>query len=123
MPSQGDTDVTDRMIKVGEIIDVAVVEHLIISSKAFFSFHETGLMDRLRASDKYALAEHEIIKIRKEAEKIGLEKGIKIGREEGKKEGRKLEKIEMAREMKKKEYPIGEISELTGLSSDEIEAL
>ncbi len=39
----------------------------------------------------------EIIKIRKEAEQIGMEKGIKIGREEGE----KSKAIEMAQKMKK----------------------
>jgi predicted transposase/invertase (TIGR01784 family) len=50
---------------------------------------------------------------------IGEEKGLEKGREEGKKE----EKIEIARMMKKKEYPLKEISALTGLSPEEIEKL
>jgi DNA repair protein RadC len=131
IPSQEDMDTTDRMIKVGEIIDLEVVEHVIISTKSFFSFHETGLMDKLRASKKYALAEHEILKIRKEAEQIGMEKGIKIGeerglkkgREEGKNEGRREERFEIAKKMKKSSVNIDIIMKSTGLSKKEIDKL
>jgi DNA repair protein RadC len=139
IPSEDDLDTTDRMIKVGEIIDLEVVDHVIISTKAYFSFHDSGLMEKLRASSKYALAEHEIIKIRKEAEQIGMEKGIKIGREEGLKEGKKegreeglkegeerglkKGKIEMAQKMKTAGETIEKISDYTGLPKKEIEKL
>ena len=123
MPGPADTDVTDRMIKVGEIIDVEVVEHLIVTTGAFFSFRESGLLGRLRSSEKYALKEHEIIKIRKEAERIGEERGLKRGRKEGEKKGLEKKAIEMAKGLKKKGVDIDLISETSGLSREEIERL
>jgi predicted transposase/invertase (TIGR01784 family) len=50
---------------------------------------------------------------------IGKEQGITIGKEQGLVEG----KTEMARMMKKKNYPIDEIIEITGLTHPEIEEL
>ena len=51
------------------------------------------------------------------------EKGRVEGREEGREEGRVEEKIKNAQKMKSKGYPIEDISEITGLSKDEIEKL
>ena len=45
------------------------------------------------------------------------------GIEQGEASGRAAEKLEMARAMKEKKYSIDEISELTGLSAEEIEKL
>ena len=53
------------------------------------------------------------------AEKVGRREG----REEGREEGILNEKTENARKMKSKGYPLQDISEITGLSIDEIEAL
>ncbi len=52
-----------------------------------------------------------------------FEEGLVIGEEKGREEGKKEEKIEIARMMKKKKYPLKEISALTGLSPEEIEKL
>ena len=53
------------------------------------------------------------------AEKKGREEGIAEGLEKGRKE----EKLENAFRMKKKGIPLETISEITGLSSEEIEGL
>ena len=50
------------------------------------------------------------------AKKEGIEEGIKEGIEEGAKE----KEISIVRNMKKKEYPIEDIKEITGLSIEEI---
>ena len=51
------------------------------------------------------------------------EKGRNEGREEGRAEGRAEEKLDIARKMKSKGFTASEISEMTGLSEDEIKAL
>ena len=51
------------------------------------------------------------------------EEGLEQGRTEGEVSGRAAEKIEMAGAMKNKGYSTDEISELTGLSKEEIEKL
>jgi predicted transposase/invertase (TIGR01784 family) len=53
----------------------------------------------------------------------GLEEGVMIGEERGLKKGEKKKALEMARLMKKKNYPVEEIAELTGLSPKDIENL
>jgi predicted transposase/invertase (TIGR01784 family) len=52
-------------------------------------------------------------------EEIGLQKGEEIGIKKGKESGMK----KVASNMKKKGMPLDDISELTGLSKEEIEAL
>ena len=54
-----------------------------------------------------------------EAKEEGLEQGLA----EGEASGRAEREIEMARAMKEKKYSIDEISELTGLSAEEIDKL
>lgn len=127
IPSPSDEDITDRMVQVGIIVDVEVIDHLIISPKRFYSFDDHGLMKKLRESKKWVPRYKEEDKIKKEALRIGEKKGRKEGRKEGKKvgieTGRKKEKLEMAKIMKKKGTGIGFISDITGLSKEEIEKL
>ena len=53
----------------------------------------------------------------------GFAEGEKIGEERGEASGRAEREIEMAKAMKDRSYSIDEISELTGLSAEEIEQL
>ena len=55
-PSEGDKDITDRLIQVGNIVGVEVVEHLIISLEGYFSFERTGLLEKLKQSKKWVPA-------------------------------------------------------------------
>ncbi|MGI2298389.1 JAB domain-containing protein [Candidatus Cardinium hertigii] len=55
-PSEYDLDATDRMIQVGRILDIHVMDHLIISERqyhGYYSFADYRVMDRLRKSIKY----------------------------------------------------------------------
>lgn len=111
IPSEEDKDITDRMIKVGDVVHIRVLDHLIISPQDCYSFEETGLMHALRLSVKYALPAKEIIDLRAEAGRIaeesmrlglqtGLEEGHKIGLEEGRTEGMKEKALAIAKAMK-----------------------
>ena len=60
---------------------------------------------------------------REEGLKKGREEGLKKGREEGREEGIKNEKLDNARRMKHKGYPVSDIAEITGLTAAEIEQL
>ena len=53
----------------------------------------------------------------------GKAEGLKQGRTEGEASGRAEREIEMAKAMRLKNYSVDEISELTGLSAEEIEKL
>lgn len=103
-PSEADKDITDRLIQVGKIMKVPVLDHLIITEKTFFSFADSGLLAELELSTKYVPA----YEIKRRYEKAGEEKG----EEKGKKEKAK----EIARQLKKKGVDIETIAECTGLT-------
>ncbi|MGV3632286.1 MAG: JAB domain-containing protein [Bacteroidota bacterium] len=76
-PSKADLISTDRLLKAGEIIEIEVIDHLIISEKEYFSFKTAGLIDQLKKSGAYEIVstdKAELEKFRLEAEK---EKGAK----------------------------------------------
>jgi DNA repair protein RadC len=118
-PSEPDRDVTDHMIQVGNIVNVKVLDHLIITEKYYFSFKDDGLMDELNKSTKWVPTFIEIDRIKKEALKLGEKKGRKEGRKEGKKEGI----IKVAQKMKKSGVNLDHIKKFTGLSKKDIEEL
>ncbi|MCK4761929.1 MAG: JAB domain-containing protein [Candidatus Aminicenantes bacterium] len=133
-PTPEDLDTTDQMIQVGKIIGVEVIDHLIISTEKHISFDKAGLMEKLADSKKWVPPFVEQERIRKEKEKIRKE-ALKLGKQEGIKEGKKLGKqMGLEKGMKKKAKEIAKkslkeglsielISNLTGLTKDEIEKL
>lgn len=69
-PSPADKTLTDRLIKVGEIINIDVLDHLIISETKHVSFADLGIMDQLRASDTWRLIEKDEVEMREWKEKV-----------------------------------------------------
>ena len=73
------------------------------------------------------LKKGEIMNIREEILERGIQKGVLKGRmeglQEGKEEGRQEERFEMVLNMLKKNAEISFISDVTGLSQDEIQKL
>jgi len=129
-PSEGDQDLTDRLIQVGRILHVFVIDHLIISTESFYSFADTGLLSELEESTKW-VPQYELVerireeeeKIREEATRAAKAEGIVIGKQEGLIEGEKQKAIDMALRMLAKKKNIEEIMEFTGLSKAEIQKL
>jgi DNA repair protein RadC len=106
--SEADIDLTDRLVQVGNILGIKVIDHLIISEKAYNSFSDTNLLQQIEESTLYLPNYKLQEKIKKEVEKIEREKG-------------KQEKAkEMVLMMKKKKYSIEQIQELTGLTAKQI---
>jgi len=55
-PSQADKSFTSRMIKVGELIGIEVLDHLIITEQGgYTSFNTAGILDELRRSQRWHL--------------------------------------------------------------------
>nr|VFJ91483.1 MAG: conserved hypothetical protein (putative transposase or invertase) [Candidatus Kentron sp. H]VFJ92600.1 MAG: conserved hypothetical protein (putative transposase or invertase) [Candidatus Kentron sp. H]VFJ99352.1 MAG: conserved hypothetical protein (putative transposase or invertase) [Candidatus Kentron sp. H] len=120
-PSDADKDLTDHLIQVGRILNIHAVDHLIIAPETFFSFEITGLMAELRESTKYVPPYEVAEKIRKTKEEWmerGMWKGIREGEVRLKKEKGKI-----ARALLDKGMDISEISEISGLSEEEIQEL
>ena len=85
IPSSADRSMTDRIIKVGEIINIEVVDHIIISETDHLSFQDMGIMDRLRASDTWRIIETDQVymqewKQKMEKERVKREQAIEIGK-------------------------------------------
>ncbi|UOX34057.1 DNA repair protein [Flavobacterium sediminilitoris] len=106
-PSETDKDVTDRLIQVGIIVDVLVIDHLIISTKSYLSFKDIGLLGELEKSTKYVPKYVLEERMRKEAEAIIKRKNS----------------IEIAKQLKRKGIANGTIAEATGLSLEEVAKL
>ena len=60
---------------------------------------------------------------REEGHKVGKEEGLKVGREEGRAEGAKQKSFDIAQRMLEKGIDIETISELTGLTEEEVSRL
>ncbi len=117
-PSAPDMDLTDRLIQVGKILNIEVIDHLIITTKDYMSFCDTGLLEDISKSTKwvpnYTIAEEirkEEAEIRKQAVKEAEEKTLNN------------RNIEIAREMKKANEPIEKIIRYSTLTKEEIEKL
>ena len=105
---------TSELLEYGEgVIDMAenIFRDVTLDERAWVEKRSRELAEHTRASEIY------------QAREEGIEQGRTEGIAEGEASGRAAEKIEMARIMKDKDYSIAEISELTGLSVEEIEKL
>ena len=58
-PSQADRDFTDRLLKVGKLINIDVIDHLVISEETFYSFARAGVLDELKKSGLYEVVQRE----------------------------------------------------------------
>jgi len=114
-PSEADNDITDRVIQVGNIVNVEVLDHLIITELYFYSFKDEGLMAELRKSTKWVPTYIEIERIKKEA--------LKLGEKKGRKEGEKSKAKNIAKKSLKEGLTVELISKITGLSVEEIEKI
>ncbi len=110
-PSEGDRDVTDRLIQVGRILRTPVLDHLIITEKTYFSFKDVGLLQELEKSTKYMTA----YELKRRYQKEALERGNV--------EGKKEKAIEMAKAMKEEGIAIEIIAKISGLSPTMIKRL
>ena len=101
-PSKADLEITDRLIQVGRILNITLVDHLIISTEAYESFRSKGIMDDLEKSLTYVPTYQVVEQIRKEEKKIARDKvklandKTKAAKEETKVERERREKLEFA---------------------------
>ena len=106
-PSGADKDTTDRMIQVGRIVGIPVLDHLIITERSYLSFDDLGIMNQLATSTKYIPPYELVERIKQEALAIGEQNKA----------------IEIAKELKRRNMPLEAIAEITGLTVEEIKAL
>jgi DNA repair protein RadC len=105
--SQGDIEVTDRLLQVGRILGIEVIDHLIIGEKAYNSFSDTGLLQQIQESTRFVPNYELQAKIKQEAKEIGKQEAFKL----------------VAQQLKNKGFSISQIVELTGISEEEAKKL
>lgn len=106
-PSKEDINITDRLIQVGNIIGIKVLDHLIIGEKTYNSFNDTGELAKIEESTRYLPNYKQIAQLKKEAAEIAVQK----------------EKKEMLKLMVEKNYTVEQIVELTGITKEEADKL
>lgn len=74
IPSDADKDITDRLIQVGRILHIDLIDHLIITLDGYLSFRQIELMQQLEKSLTYVPTYQVIEQIRKEEKKIAKER-------------------------------------------------
>ncbi len=76
-PSPADIEVTDRLVQAGQILDIDIMDHLIISEKSYLSLNEIGQLDQIKFSKKYVPNYKQQKQLKDAAEKLGKAKGKK----------------------------------------------
>lgn len=122
-PSENDKVLTDRLIQVGLIINVPVLDHLIISPTNYTSFSDIGLLAELAKSLRFVPPYKQIEKIQELAERAGRLEGKIEGLKAGVEKGRDAERREIAKSLKYRNMTDEVIAEITGLSLEDIKKL
>lgn len=63
VPSAEDKNTTDKLVKTGELINITVLDHFIISETDFFSFTASGLMKEIRQSSTYTIMDKDELQL------------------------------------------------------------
>lgn len=58
-PSKADTTLTDKMLKIGKLINIDVIDHLIISEESYTSLADNGIIQKLRESGTFEIIDKE----------------------------------------------------------------
>lgn len=111
MITEGDRECTDRFLKVGKLLDIQVIDHLVITEKSYVSFADLGVIEELKKSGLFEIMGPE----RKELEEWKLEEEYKRGKEDT--------TVEIAKRMKAKGVDLETIKEYTGLDEAAIRKL
>ena len=121
-PSEADKDITDRLIQVGRILNIDLIDHLIITPTTYISFRSIKLMDELEQSLKYVPTFQVIERIRKEEKQIAKEK-LAVERSKTKAEKTRREKLEhaTANALLTKGVPIEEIAKIMEITVKAVE--
>ena len=126
-PSEADKDITDRLIQVGRILNIDLIDHLIITPKTYISFRCTKLMDELEQSLKYVPTYQVIERIRREEkliakEKLAVEKD-KTKTEKARREKAETEKKILINALLDKGVPVEDIAKILGITVKKIDKI
>jgi DNA repair protein RadC len=106
-PSDGDITITDRLIQVGKIVGITVLDHLIISEKTYNSLGDTGELKKIEQSTLFMPDYKQKAQLKKEAADTA----------------RQQEKKQIAKQLKENGFTVSQIVMLTGISPEEAEKI
>ncbi len=109
--SDSDKNLTDKLLKVGKIIEIDVIDHLIISEHKYASLEEMGVLAEIKKSGLYEVKEAESEMMRKY--KLEKEKEMAV----------KDEKKRTALKLHSLGHDIDAIKEITGLTKTELKKI
>ncbi|WP_294964887.1 JAB domain-containing protein [uncultured Gilliamella sp.] len=126
-PSEADKDITDRLIQVGRILNIDLIDHLIITPKTYISFRGTKLMEELEQSLKYVPTYQVIERIRREEKLIAKEK-LAVEKDRTKAEKERREKAESEKKilinaLLQKDVSIENIAKILGITPKAVEKI
>lgn len=107
-PSEADTTFTDRFLKVGKLINIQVVDHLIISEENYTSLADMGIIEALENSGAFEIVDKEKQKIEEWRIKTAKERAVKL---------------EIAKNLKDQGIDSNTIKKATGLTKWDIRKL
>lgn len=110
-PSNADVHLTDRILKVGKIINIEVIDHLIITESKYLSFDNEGILDEVKNSGMYEVVDWK--KVDNMEWKLDIER----------KQGEKAKAIKIAKKMKSEGMDEKVIKKMTGLYIEEVRKL
>jgi DNA repair protein RadC len=121
-PTPEDRDLTDRLIQVGRIINLPVLDHLVISERSYLSFDDLGLMQELAQSIKYVPSYELVVRVRAEMEAL-MERRIAEAHKNATYAAKEAEKIDIAKALKASGMAVERVAKFTGLSVEVVARL
>lgn len=55
-PSEADDNITRKLVEAGEVMDISVLDHLILSPRGYFSYSENGRLKRMKLAAEAGFA-------------------------------------------------------------------
>jgi DNA repair protein RadC len=104
-------DISDKLLKVGKIIEIDVIDHLIISEENYTSFEDLGELEKIKKSGLYEVKEAETEMMRQY--KLEREQEIAVKNRES----------ENALELHSLDHDLDAIKEITGLTKTELKKI
>lgn len=112
-PSRADINLTEKMLAIGSFVDVPVIDHLIISEKAYMSFADDGLIKKMEEDNRYDLTFSELDLLRNDMKNIQRKQKTEI----------RKEKLNIAKKMLEHGDSVKKIISITGLTEKDVERL
>lgn len=116
-PSDQDKDLTDKLYQGGQILDIELEDHLIISTSDYLSFKVIGLMDELKQSIKYVPPYKLIERVKNEEKELREEMG-KFYDQELEKKNKQVANI--VKGLFEKQLSVEQIAEIVQLTPEEV---